>query len=728
MGSFQHGGTAAEWWRSAVIYHVYLPSFRDSDGDGLGDIAGVIDALPYLDEVLGVDVIWVSPFFVSPWLDGGYDISDHLEVDPRFGDLATFESLVAAGHERGLRLIVDYVPNHTSDHHPWFEESRRSRDSPMRDWYVWADPRAGGALPNNWLSEAGGSVWEWDEPTHQFYLHSHLVEQPDLNWRNPNVRAAMLGVLRHWLELGVDGVRIDVAHMLMKDPRLRDNPPNPKGELNPYDRQHADFHTQLHVNDRRHPDVHGVLRKLRDVLEEYGDRVAIGELDVMPWSEWASYYGEDLDELQLPMNFSLIETPWRAEAIAASLRRLEHALPPGAWAVNNLGNHDRSRIASRLGDTPARAAAMLLLTARGTPILYYGDELGMTDVEIPPGRGRDGFARLDGGPTRDPNRTPLPWNDAPGAGFSPPGAHDPWLPLGPDWRERNIERQLADERSLLSLYRALLALRRTRPSLRTGTLRVIPQAATECLVYERRSPAERSFVALNFGSEPRTVRLAAPGARILVSTTLADRSDPRPLTELALAGHEGVVAGGLRHRSDPSVARVMQIGDRTWVIADGWIPAHSTGPEPDMTSHDSACMLNAGNEAATVQITLYFTDREPVGPYVLAIPARRARHIRFNDLSDPAPVPRATDYCAVLESDCPIVVQHTRLDSRQAANALFSAIAQPVACPRCCALARGRRPRDRSGNRDARINAPGMHGAVTRFAPTRDFATVARSG
>ncbi len=531
----------APWWRDAVIYHVYVPSFRDSDGDGLGDLRGVIDGLPYLHEHLGVDAVWVSPFFVSPWLDGGYDIADHQEVDPRFGDLATFEALVKAVHDRGMRLIVDYVPNHTSDRHPWFKESRRSRNSPMREWYVWADARPGEALPNNWVSEAGGSVWEWDEPTGQFYLHSHLVEQPDLNWRNPNVRAAMLGVLRHWLELGVDGVRVDVAHMLMKDPQLRDNPVNPGAVVNPYDRQHPDFTTQLHIHDRRHPDLHGVLRQLRAVLETYGDRVAIGELDVMPWAEWASYYGADLDEIQLPLNFSLIETPWRADAIAGSLRRLELALPPGAWAVNNLGNHDRSRIASRLGESPARAAAMLLLTARGTPLLYYGDELGMTDVEIPPERMRDGFARLDGGPTRDPNRTPLPWSGAPGAGFSPPDSRDPWLPLGPDWRERNIAAELVDERSSLSLYRALLALRRSRPSLREGSLHVLPQRSPDCLVYQRRSPQEHTLVALNMSSRPRMVHLAAPGVRILLSTTLADRG-VAPTTELALAGHEGVVA------------------------------------------------------------------------------------------------------------------------------------------------------------------------------------------
>ena len=424
---------AVVWWRGAVIYHVYLPSFRDSDGDGIGDFAGLIEALPYLEHVLGADAIWVSPFFVSPWIDGGYDIADHTAIEPRFGDLSTFDRLLEEAHRRNLKVIIDYVPNHTSSHHLWFEESRSSRESPKRDWYVWADARAGEAYPNNWLSEAGGSVWAWDERTEQFYLHSHLVEQPDLNWRNPELRQAMLGVLRFWLDRGVDGLRIDVAHMLMKDPALRDNPPNPEGEQNPYDRQHPDFHTQLHICDRRHPDLHPVLREIRGVLDEYGGRVALGELDVMPWAEWVAYYGTGLDELHLPMNFKLIETPWEAADVAAALEDLEDALPPDAWAVNNLGNHDRSRIASRYGQANARVAAMLLLSARGTPLLYYGDELGMTDVEIPPERVRDGYARLEGGPTRDPNRTPMPWSDAANGGFAPPSAAEPWLPLAPDW-------------------------------------------------------------------------------------------------------------------------------------------------------------------------------------------------------------------------------------------------------------------------------------------------------
>jgi alpha-glucosidase len=526
----------AAWWHEAVMYHAYLPSFRDADGDGYGDLDGLRAALPYLADTLRVDAVWVSPFFRSPWRDGGYDIADHTAVDPRFGDLAAFDRLIAAAHDHGLRVIVDYVPNHTSDEHPWFVASRSSRDNPKRDWYVWADARPGEQHPNNWVSEAGGSVWEWDAATEQFYLHSHLVQQPDLNWRNPEVRAAMLDVLRFWLDRGVDGFRIDVAHMLMKDPELRDNPPNPDPVVNPYDNQHPDFTTQLHVHDRRHPDLHGILRDIRRLLDAYGDRIAIGEVEVMPWGDWAEYYGADLDELHLPLNFQLIETPWEAGPVRAALDALEAALPDGAWPVNNLGNHDRSRLASRYGQDAARTAAMLLLTARGTPLLYYGDELGMEDVHVPRHLQRDGFADREGGPTRDPGRTPMPWDGAaPLAGFAPAGTETTWLPLGPDVTERNVAAQADDPTSPLALYRALLALRRERVELRRGDLATV-DAPEGVVAYVRAAPEGRALVALNLTDAQRPAPTAADGAPLLLSTRLDDGPPPG-----VLRPYEGVV-------------------------------------------------------------------------------------------------------------------------------------------------------------------------------------------
>ena len=337
------------WWQGAVIYENHLPTFRDGDGDGVGDLQGLVDSLDYLAEVLRVDAIWVGPFYRSPLLDQGFDISDYYDVEPVFGSLATVDKLLAEAHARGLKVIADYVPNHTSDQHPWFVESRSSRDDPRRGWYVWADPRPDGSAPNNWVSESGGPAWELDAATGQYYLHSHLKEQPDLNWRNPQVRSAMLDVLRFWLDRGVDGVRIDVAHMLMKDPLLRDNPPNPSGEPNPWDIQHPDFTSQLHVNDRLHPDLHDVLREIRGVLDSYDDRVAIAEIEALSWEPWAEFFGAELDGIHLPFAFRLIETPWQADTLAAELRELQSALPPAAWPCLALGNHDRPRLATRLG-------------------------------------------------------------------------------------------------------------------------------------------------------------------------------------------------------------------------------------------------------------------------------------------------------------------------------------------------------------------------------------------
>jgi alpha-glucosidase len=526
----------ALWWHDAVIYHLWLPSFRDADGDGVGDLAGVVRGLDYLTE-LGVDAVWISPFFVSPMHDGGYDIADHCAIHPVFGSQEDFDVLLAAAHERSLKVLIDYVPNHTSDEHPWFMESRLSRESPKRDWYVWRDGRDGGP-PNNWLSEAGGPTWTFDQATGQYYLHSHMSSQPDLNWRNPDVREAMLDVLSFWLERGVDGVRVDVAHMLMKDPLMRDNPLRPDGSPNPWDRQHPSFHTQYHVHDRRHPDLHGVLRDMRRVLDEHGERVAIGEVEVMPLVDWAEFYGAELDELHLPLNFALLETPWRAKDVRAELDALAAALPEDAWPIHNLGNHDRSRVASRYGRAQARIAAILLLTLRGTPLLYYGDELGMADVDVPPERRRDGFDLGDGAPTRDVNRTPAQWSAALHAGFSDGRDVEPWLPLAPDYREVNVERQREDPRSMLSLYRALVTLRRQRPALRRGSYRSLDSGADDVLVYTREHGDERLAIALNMGEQPARATLPSR-ARCLLSTHLDRHDETGPSVDLRPA--EGVV-------------------------------------------------------------------------------------------------------------------------------------------------------------------------------------------
>jgi alpha-glucosidase len=529
------------WWQTGVVYQIYPRSFLDASGDGVGDLAGVIDKLAYLEE-LGVDAIWISPFFPSPMADFGYDVSSYTDVDPLFGDLATFDRLVAAAHARKLRVIIDFVPNHTSEEHPWFRESRASRDSPRRAFYVWADGKPDGAPPNNWLSVFGGSAWEWDARTGQYYLHSFLKEQPDLNWRNPAVKAAMFDAVRFWLARGVDGLRLDAVLRVMKDPAMRDNPPNP-GHIASMHRPMGEFDSQLHLHDTGHADVHPLFRELRQLLDGYGgERMAIAELHVYDWDRWARYYGVDLDELHLPFNFGLLNTPWDARSVGRHIAGIEAAVPPGAWPNYVLGNHDEPRVATRLGAEQARVAMMMLLTLRGTPTLYYGDELGMQDVQIPPERVQDPWGkRVPGlGLGRDPQRTPMLWSAAPNAGFCPPGV-EPWLPVTPDHRALNVDAQRADPRSMLNLTRALLALRRATPALSAGGHEPVPAVPDDCLVFVRAAGAARVLVALNFGDRAHVLDLARLGAGRVALSTGMDREGRVELGAFELRAHEGCV-------------------------------------------------------------------------------------------------------------------------------------------------------------------------------------------
>lgn len=478
------------WWQTGVIYQVYPRSFQDTNGDGVGDLAGIAARLPYLVD-LGVDAIWLSPVFPSPMADFGYDISDYTGIDPLFGTLADFDTLVARAHALGLKVILDFVPNHTSNRHPWFVESRVSRQSARRDWYIWRNGAPDGGPPNNWLSEFGGSAWEYDAASDQYYYHAFLREQPDLNWRNPAVRAAMHEVMRFWLRRGADGFRVDVIWHLMKDEAFRDNPPNPDyRDGDPAYKSLLPFYS----TDQRQ--VHDVIRELRAVTDEFSDRVLIGEI-YLPVEKLAAYYGANLDGAHLPFNFSLIETPWRADAVASLIERYEGSLPAGAWPNWVLGNHDRPRLASRVGPEQARVAAMLLLTLRGTPTLYYGDEIGMTQVPIRPERVCDPWGLNVPGQGRDGCRTPMPWDASRHAGFS---SAEPWLPLAADSAVSNTESAAADPDSLLTLYRRLIALRRVRPALTHGTYRPVAQSGT-VLAFERVVDGEALLVALNFGAE-----------------------------------------------------------------------------------------------------------------------------------------------------------------------------------------------------------------------------------
>ncbi|MDM0005246.1 alpha-amylase family glycosyl hydrolase [Variovorax sp. J22G73] len=507
------------WWKNGIVYQIYPRSFQDSDGDGIGDLRGIRQRLDYL-VALGVDAVWISPIYPSPMADFGYDISDYCGIDARFGTLADFDELVRGAHARGLKVILDFVPNHTSDQHPWFTQSRSSRQDPKRDWYIWRDPAPDGGPPNNWLSNFGGPAWTLDAATGQYYLHSFLREQPDLDWRNPDVRAAMYEALRFWLRRGVDGFRIDVLYHLVKDALFRDNPANPAfvpgGDPS---------HSLLPLYTADLPEVQDIVREMRAVVDAFsdaqGERVLIGEL-YLPLARLMAYYGLDgngvLQGVQLPFNFQLIGAQWQADVIRRLVRDYEAALPPGAAPNWVLGNHDKPRIASRVGPLRARLAAMLLLTLRGTPTLYYGDEIGMTDVPIPPDEVQDPFEKNEPGKGlgRDPQRTPMQWSAAEHAGFS---QGRPWLRLADDWATHNVELQQADGASMLALYRRLIALRRAEPALHAGAWEPV-DAGADVVAYARTFAQRRLVVLLNFAEAPRDIDGSVFGAKadVLAST------------------------------------------------------------------------------------------------------------------------------------------------------------------------------------------------------------------
>jgi alpha-glucosidase len=523
------------WWRNGIFYQIYPRSFQDFDGDGVGDLVGIMRRLPYLDG-LGIDAVWLSPIFPSPMADFGYDISDYTGIDPIFGTMSAFEALVSAAHERRLKIILDLVPNHTSDQHPWFIESRSSRDNPKRDWYIWRDPKPDGSEPNNWLSEFGGSAWAYDDATGQYYYHAFLAQQPDLNWRNPAVREAIYDVMRFWLRKGVDGFRVDVIWHLIKDAEFRDNPPNPH-----FREGRPPNETILTQYSTDQPEVHEVIAEMRRVTDEFDARVLIGEI-YLPLHRLVAYYGNDLRGAQMPFNFALLSTMWSARSIEAIVADYEKALPPGAWPNWVLGNHDRPRVASRVGPEQARVAAMLLLTLRGTPTLYYGDEIGMHQVAIAPEQVRDPFEKnVPGiGVGRDGCRTPMQWDATPHAGFS---ESDPWLPLADDFVQENVVNLEADAQSILSLYKALIRLRKECLPLASGSY--VPIAADgDLLLYQRESADGTIVVALNLGAEPVSIAAEQIGldGEILLSTHM-DRAHEAIHGTLDLRGNEGVVIG-----------------------------------------------------------------------------------------------------------------------------------------------------------------------------------------
>jgi alpha-glucosidase len=487
------------WWRDGVIYQIYPRSFADGNGDGLGDLPGITNRLDYLQE-LGVDAIWLSPFYPTSDKDFGYDIRDYQAVDPRFGTLEDFDNLVKGAHTRGMRVVLDMVLNHTSDQHPWFQEARRSPDNPRRDWYLWRDQ------PNNWQAAFGGPAWERDPLTGQYYLHLFTKEQPDLNWRNPQVRQALLDVFRFWLERGADGFRLDVFNAYFKHPDLLDNPP--RFGLRGFDRQQ-------HLYDMDQPEMMPLLNELRCLLDAYPERYAVGETYLPTPQKTVSYCGPD--KLHAAFSFDFTATnliyPWNPRWVMEKITARERVFDSaGIWPTTVMSNHDLPRAASRYcrgeQDIQARIAMTLLLTLRGTPFLYYGEEIGMRDIflkrsEILDPAGKKYWPIYKG---RDGCRSPMQWDASPFAGFS---TAQPWLPLHPNYVWRNVEAQRLDPGSLFNLTKKLLALRKEVPALRRGSLAFLEDTPRSVLAYVRQSPEQSVLVAVNFADAPVCFHLPA---------------------------------------------------------------------------------------------------------------------------------------------------------------------------------------------------------------------------
>jgi alpha-glucosidase len=521
------------WWQRGAIYQIYPRSFADADGDGVGDLRGIAARLDHVSD-LGAEAVWLSPIFRSPMADFGYDVADYCDVDPVFGTLADFDRLVADAHARGIRVVLDFVPNHSSDRHPWFQASRSSREDPRRDWYVWRDGAGDGRPPNDWRSrfEAVGPAWTFDERTGQWYLHSFTPQQPDLNWDNPEVEAAMHAVLRFWLDRGVDGFRLDAIPVIAKDPELRDAGDAPTGPSGPEDvdaprRRDQDWDT-----------IHDRLRGIRRVVDEYADRMLVGEVYLFDLQRIVSYVA-GADQLHLAHNFVFVLLPWDAERFRSAIDGFEAAAAGTAWPAWFLENHDSARVATRFdedghGPARARAAAVMLYALRGTPFVYQGQELGLPDAAIAPERVVD----VDG---RDPQRAPLPWRPpslaGPGAGFT---SGEPWLPLVADAERLNVESQAADPRSTLSLVRRLAALRAATPALQTGAQRTL-DAPAGVLAWVRDGDGQRLVVAVNFSTAPVPLGAVGRGATLVLSSD-PDRAEGEADGEaLVLGPSEAVV-------------------------------------------------------------------------------------------------------------------------------------------------------------------------------------------
>jgi alpha-glucosidase len=478
------------WWRDGIIYQIYPRSFADSNNDGIGDLQGIISKLDYLQS-LGIDALWLSPIFPSPDVDFGYDVSDYTGIDPKFGTMTDFETLVTQAKQRNIHILLDLVLNHTSDQHPWFIESTRSKDNPYHDWYIWHDPKPNGEAPNNWLSHFGGPGWKYDPDMGQYYYHMFYEEQPDVNWRHPDVRAAMLDVFRFWLNKGVDGFRLDVFNVYFKDSEFRDNPS--KLGLRPFDRQE-------HQYDCSQPEMYPLLGEIRQILDAHGETYAVGETFLADPQQTASYCGEE--KLHAAFNFDFADNTWNPKGFLDSAVRWYRSLADDAWPNNFLSNHDKIRAASRycLGedDRRAKVALAMLLTLRGTPFIYYGEEIGLRDIPVRRKqdiKDRVGLIYWPIYKGRDGCRAPMQWDNSENAGFS---HAEPWLPVHTNYVHRNVAEQEIDPDSLLNFFRKIVSIRKSHPALRLGDFTPIDSGSRYILSFTRTWEDQTVLMLLNF--------------------------------------------------------------------------------------------------------------------------------------------------------------------------------------------------------------------------------------
>lgn len=536
------------WSRDAVVYQIYPLSFKDSNGDGKGDLSGIIEKLDYLNgqpDSLGVNAIWISPFYPSPMADFGYDISNFTDIDPVFGDMTEFERLVSELHKRNIKLIIDFVGNHTSCEHPWFLESKSSADTasnPKRDWYVWKDGLPGGAPPNNWLSVFGGSAWELDKKTNQYYLHSFFKEQPDLNWRNPEVRAAMMKVIDFWVEKGVDGFRMDAVEHFVEDQNLKNDSKNPEYKVGVDD----PYKTLVHDHSLGDISKMNILGDfINEALKKYPEIFIVGEAYVGT-SDLKKFYELCPGGRFAPFNFNLIGLAWEAAEFKKFIDGYQAMISEKGISGNYLpnyvlGNHDISRLVTRIGEAKARIKTLIQLTLPGVPFIYYGEELGMTNGVIPHEAIKDFLGKIFKGfhPGRDLERTPMQWDNSPHAGFS---AGKPWLPIGDNFKTVNVHHEKADPGSMFSLYKSLLNLRKNSSTLRRGAYVPLQAKSPDVFSFERTLGDDRIVVYINFGENVFREDLPAhSGEASMIFSTSAENGSQDLSGNLELLPLEGYV-------------------------------------------------------------------------------------------------------------------------------------------------------------------------------------------